>query len=242
MESKRWGKPVSKWIAAGIGAAAASYSAYALFAWRRYGRQKGTSKDRDALLDRFIPEYDVVEHHRIAVEAPADITLAVATEIDLLQSPIVKAIFKARQILMRGTMRENQGPKTLLEQVRGVGWGILAEIPGREIVFGAVTQPWVADVVFRAFPPEEFTNFCEPGFVKIVWTLRADPVDANNCVFHSETRVATTDLSARVRFRKYWSLFSAGIVLIRLLLLRTVRAQACQLRAAGSNRAVAAKR
>ena len=61
--------------------------------------------------------------------------------------------------------------------MRAMGWGVLAEIPGREIVMGAVTQPWEADVVFRPLPSAEFAAFAEPGFVKIVWTLRADPVD-----------------------------------------------------------------
>ena len=51
-------------------------------------------------------------------------------------------------------------------------------MPGREVVFGAVTQPWVTNVVFRALPPHEFAAFKEPGFVKIVWTLHAAPISA----------------------------------------------------------------
>jgi hypothetical protein len=95
--------------------------------------------------------------------------------------------------------------------VKSLGWGVLAETPGREIVFGAVTKPWEANVVFRALPPDEFAAFDEPDYVKIVWNLRADPVGPDESVFRTETRVVTTNPAARTRFRWYWSFFSPGI-------------------------------
>jgi len=103
---------------------------------------------------------------------------------------------------------------------------VLAEIPGREIVLGTVTQPWVAKTVFRAVPPQEFAVFHEPGYVKIVFTLRADPVSASESVARTETRVATTDPLARAKFRRYWSLVSPGVILIRRTLLRGLKAEA----------------
>jgi len=80
---------------------------------------------------------------------------------------------------------------------------------------GAVTQPWYADVVFRPLPPDQFAAFNEPGYVKIAWTLRADPIAQTESVFRTETRAVATDASARVRFRRYWSFLSPGIILIR---------------------------
>jgi len=61
--------------------------------------------------------------------------------------------------------------------MKALGWGVLAEVPGREIVMGAVTQPWMANVVFRALPPPSsrlLTNQSTPDR----WTLRADPIAA----------------------------------------------------------------
>jgi hypothetical protein len=104
-----------------------------------------------------------------------------------------------------------------------LGWGVLAQVPGREIVMGAVTRPWEADVTFRALPPAEFAAFAEPGFVKIAWTLRADPVGAETSVFRTETRALATDAVARARFRAYWSWASPGIALIRRLSLRPLK-------------------
>lgn len=92
-----------RWLAAGIGVAAASYAAYVATTWYRYGRVtgQGGGKDRDALLDRFMPTCDVREHHHVRIAAPAEITFGAATEMYLQQSPIVRGIFKARQWIMR---------------------------------------------------------------------------------------------------------------------------------------------
>jgi hypothetical protein len=99
-------------------------------------------------------------------------------------------------------------------------------VPDREIVVGAVTQPWLGDVVFRALPPAEFAAFHQPGFVKIAWTLRADPAGERGSIFRSETRVIATDADARARFRWYWARFSPGITVIRRLMLGPVKAEA----------------
>jgi hypothetical protein len=114
----------------------------------------------------------------------------------------------------------------LLAHVLALGWGVLAEVPGREIVVGAVTKPWEADVVFRAMSAHEFASFREPGYVKIAWTLRADPLDDDACVFRTETRAVATDAFARATFRRYWAVFSPGIALIRRVSLGPVKQEA----------------
>jgi hypothetical protein len=103
---------------------------------------------------------------------------------------------------------------------------VLAEIPDREVVLGAVTRPWDANPVFRPLPPQEFARFHEPGYAKIVWTLRADPINATESIARTETRVATTDLTARKAFRRYWSLVSPGVEVIRWVSLRLVKREA----------------
>ena len=84
----------------------------------------------------------------------------------------------------------------------------------------------MANPVFHGVPPDEFAAFDEPGYVKIVWTLRADPISATESVFRTETRATTTDPAARRAFRRYWSLASPGIFLIRRMMLRPLKAEA----------------
>jgi len=81
-------------------------------------------------------------------------------------------------------------------------------------------------VKFRALPPDEFAAFNTPGFAKIAWTIRAEPLGLATSRFYTETRVATTDPEARKRFRRYWTLVSPGVQLIRRESLRLVRADA----------------
>jgi hypothetical protein len=114
----------------------------------------------------------------------------------------------------------------LVEDMKKIGWGVLAEVPGREVVMGAVTEPWEADVVFRPLPPDEFASFRTPGSVKIAWTLRADPAVAHQSIFRTETRVWPTDSVARRKFRRYWTLVAPGIIAIRWLLLAPLKAEA----------------
>jgi len=51
--------------------------------------------------------------------------------------------------------------------------------------------------------------------VKIVWSLRADAIGAQESIFRTETRAVATDDLARLTFRRYWALVSPGIALIR---------------------------
>jgi len=66
----------------------------------------------------------------------------------------------------------------------------------------------------------------DPDQVKIVWTLRADPVDSAHSIFRTETRAVATDADARRKFRRYWSFLSPGIIVIRWMSLGPLKADA----------------
>jgi hypothetical protein len=205
----------------------AAYAGVAAAAWWRYGSSRAAAgADADPLLDRFMPVFDVVERHHITVNAPASVTLQAAGEMDLEQSNITKAIFRARALVLGGAPADPLRPRGLLAMTRSLGWGTLHEVPGREIVMGAVTKPWQSDVIFRPLPPEQFKAFDDPDFVKIVWTLRADPLGDSTSVFRTETRAIATDQQARRKFRRYWALVSPGIFVIRLLSLMPLKVEA----------------
>jgi hypothetical protein len=221
-----WG---ARAVAIALGAAVGGYASFAATAWYRYGHpSKPDEQERDDLLDRFMPVYDVVERHHIAVAAPAPITFAAARDQDLLRLPLVRTIFKARELVMGATPDDRPQPRGLLAATLALGWGVLAEVPGNEVVVGAVTKPWEANVTFHPLPPEEFPAFSQPGFVKIVWTLRADPADEHASIFYTETRAVATDEEARARFRRYWAFASPGIGLIRWLSLQPLKREAEQ--------------
>ena len=204
-----------------LGAGALAGIGYVGRTWSRYGKPSRRGPE-DCVLDELMPSYEVREVHETKIAAPADVAFAVAQEMDLQQSPLVQAIFTGREVLMGGS-RVPRKPKSLLSEVTALGWRVLFEAPGRHLVMGAVTQPWEPDVKFRGLPPDEFISFSEPGYAKIAWTLVAEPAGPSACVFRTETRVTTTDSESRRKFRKYWSLVSPGVLLIRREMLRLVR-------------------
>lgn len=215
---------VGRIVAGGAGALALLGFGYLARNWYNYGKVS-TAGTADPLLDRFMPKYEVREYHEVRVAAPVDIAFEAARAMDINRSPIVRGIFRARQLALRG--EEAVAPsRPLLDETLALGWAVLAEEPGREIVMGAVTQPWLANVRFEGLSPNEFAAFDRPAYVKIAFTLAASPVDAGSSIVRSETRVATTDAYARERFRRYWTLVSPGVRVIRLESMRLVRADA----------------
>ena len=219
--------PALRCLAAGAGLATAVYATRATFTWLQYGHPPAPDTgETDPLLDEFLPAYEVVERHQLRVAAPAAIALAAACDMDLAQSAVIRGIFKGRERILGAQPDKVRSPRTLLAWAQELGWAVLAEIPDREVVLGAVTRPWDANPVFRPLPPQEFAGFREPGYAKIVWTLRADPINATESVARTETRVATTDQAARKKFRRYWSLVSPGVEVIRWLSLQLVKREA----------------
>ena len=174
-------------------------------------------------IERFIPAWDIRTYHETIIQAPASTVFAVAEHFDLQSIPLVKAIFWLRGKILGSTSTSARRPVGLVEETKSLGWGELSKRTGRELVMGAVTQPWVADVKFATVQPDEFLGFAEPDQVKIVWTLEAVPIEPTLTLFRSETRVRATDAAARARFLKYWRFARFGIELIRRLHLPALR-------------------
>jgi hypothetical protein len=223
----------SKLLIAGLGLASATYATYAGLTWLRYGKPKPSNSDNvDPALDAFMPGFDVVDRFQVRIKAPPDVSLAAVERINLTSSRLVRAIFKAREWILRSKPDDFQRPTGFTSEMKSLGWVALKEIPGRELVFGAATKPWEANPVFRSIPAEEFLAFKEPDFVKIALTLRADPDGDSHTMFRTETRAVATDAEARRKMRWYWSLLSPGIIAIRRILLPRIKAEAEQPRLA----------
>jgi hypothetical protein len=220
-------KTTTACLAGGAALAALGYAAYATAAWTHYGHppRARRSDEEDPLLDGFMPLYDVVERHYVHVAAPAALTLDAARALDAQDSCIIRAVFRGRELMFRSERDEAPPPKGLLAGALAIGWGVLAD-EEHEIVLGAVTRPWEPNPVFRDLVPRDFAGFAEPGYVKIAFTLRADPIDEVSSIFRSETRAIATDMEARARFRKYWAMVSPGVALIRRAMLAPIKTNA----------------
>lgn len=175
-----------------------------------------------SLLDPYIPVFDILERHSIRIHAPPERVFAAACDIDIDRIWLSRMIFRLREFLFGSHAPEPNLPQGFIAKMKALGWGVLSEAPGRAIVMGAVTQPWEANVRFRAITPAEFARNADPGLVKIAWSLWVE-AEGTETVLRTETRAVATEGASRRRFRKYWWLVSPGIRLIRRAILRSVR-------------------
>lgn len=177
------------------------------------------------LIDQVLPTFDVRDEHQIhiAVE-PAQVYAAFPT-LDFTRSRFVRTLFAIRSLpsRLRGGTPQAPGPQPFLPSMLAIGWRVLEETPGRELVAGAVTRPWAPEVRFQGLPAPDFAAFAEPGFTKIAWNLAVRPAARGGTIASGQTRVLCTDAAARRRFERYWLVFGVGIRWIHRALLRLLK-------------------
>jgi len=184
------------------------------------------------LLDTFLPIYDCNEVHSITVRASASDVFAAIKELTPSElSLLVHILFAIRTLptrFMRTYRKPLQSEKPILEQIVGVSFLHLAEVPNRELVIGTIGQFWRLLGSTERKPaqtPQEFLAFNKPGFAKSVMNFRL--IEENNCVrVITETRIQALDASARRKFALYWKLVYPGSALIRVLWLRAIKRRA----------------
>ena len=199
-----------------------------LMGWRARPRPAAPG----TMIGRFVPLADVCEYHEARINAPADVVMQAARALDLSSLPLVRTLFSVRSRLLRGApARRLPRPAIgLVAEMEAMGWSCLAERPGLEYVAGAAARPWLADASFRPIPATDFAAWGEPGFVKIAWSLEAEPLSAETTLFRTQTRAVATDETTRRRFLRYWRLVGPGVVLIRHQMLQSLKQEAERLR------------
>lgn len=184
------------------------------------------------LLDQFLPEYDLSIVHADVFRAPPAECYEAALEMDLFQAPLARVLLGLRALPQRvaGTLR-GRGKGTVpaaswdtfrLKDMVGLGWILLGESPGAEVVLGQVSRPWKSVAASADAPttPTQFTGFGQAGYAKIAAGLRVDPYGAGSSILTVETRVAITDETSLRRFRRYWALIGPFSSVIRRMALR----------------------
>jgi hypothetical protein len=119
--------------------------------------------DPQLLLDQFLPRYDLAVAHAHVFRVPPAECFRAASEVDLFRAPLVRALLDLRGLPQRlvGTLR-GRGRAAApgasratfrLKDMVGLGWTVLGETPGSEMVLGQVSRPWKAVATSTGSPP-----------------------------------------------------------------------------------------
>jgi hypothetical protein len=155
------------------------------------------------LLDEALPEFDYRSRHdRHVLASPEDVARAVERyQLGRDSSSLVRLLFRLRGLrIPSGSLRD---------ALAGLGFSVLAERPGEEVVVGTIGRFWALrerDYLERPRGLEDFHAFSPPGWAKGAMNLRVEARDDGSSTLVTETRVLCVDDHARRRFAPYWTL------------------------------------
>lgn len=183
------------------------------------------------LIDDELAVYDLAVTEHTVIDADAGAVYRAARDLDFLEvrSPLLTASLFVRGLPARLSGRSVPAPPELRLSSEGTGlpgWVFLGEVPGRELVFGAVGRFWSPDIVWKDVPAERFADFDEPGWGKVACHLLVRPDGPGRAVLSYECRTATTDQAAHRAMARYWTVVRPFVSHIMRATLRTVAAHA----------------
>jgi hypothetical protein len=195
------------------------------------------------LIDRFLPRHDFAVAHAVVLPVPPEECWAAARRVDFLRNPIVRVLLAGRALPLRvaeivapaqrasGTVAEALHAFRLDDMPR-LGFVLLGEEPGVEVVYGQVSRPWKAAASEGPrVDPVRFGEFRTPGFAKIVFALSVISRGGGWSILVLETRVGLTDAESLRRFRCYWRVIGPFSNVLRRVVLRMIAAEVRRSRA-----------
>lgn len=170
-----------------------------------------------ALIDEWLPEFDVVERHDAALPLEPDRALALALSTPAAPDSVVRAL-----IAVRGMAASGETIERFFVAHRFV---VLAETETEWVIggIGAVWRP--RGGLVHLADAEEWRIAAVPGTIKAAVSFRADPIPGGSRLT-TETRVKATDARAHRAFRLYWLAVGPFSALIRRRWLRVIQAEA----------------
>jgi hypothetical protein len=178
------------------------------------------------LIESFAPNPDAMEIHKLEIAAAHETVYRVLWTADLGGSPLTKGLMALRSLPERilYPRRRHRPPKKItLQALVEAGFGLLAEDPGHEIVFGIAGRFWRPMSNILPFNQKYFQGPVPSGLARAVLNFSVQGVGPDRTLLSTEPRVVCGDPVSRWKFRAYWAVIRPFSGLIRLVMLRTIK-------------------
>ncbi len=185
------------------------------------------------LLDEQMPRFDATIVRHELIDAPPGRVWDELVALDLTdigrRQPLARAMMAARGApdALRRRIRHLPAPpppeRLPLVEPERIGWMLLGERPGRELLLGGIGHFWTPTVRWRDVPADRFAAFDEPGWAAIAWGFHLAPAAGGRTLLVTECRTRATDPDSRRGFLRYWRLMRPFIGYIIGLSPRLIR-------------------
>jgi hypothetical protein len=184
------------------------------------------------VLDRLVPTFQAAERHSTTIAASADQVWAALAQVSTGELGRFRLLMSLRvlpgRLLGRPRLRFDAEEPLFGWAVR-FGFTILGQDAGRELVVGAIGQPWrlVGGRSVAVAGGEDFAAFDQAGYAKMAANFRLASIAGDRAIrLSTETRVACTDAASARRFARYWWLIRPASGAIRRSWLAAIKRRA----------------
>jgi hypothetical protein len=185
------------------------------------------------ILDRLVPTFQAVERHSAMIAASADQVWAALSQVTTGELRLFRLLMGVRVLpgrLVRSPRARFDADEPLLGWAVRFGFTVLGEDARRELVFGAIGQPWRlagGRGMVAVVDGNDFAAFDRAGYAKMAANFRLASIAGGRAVqLTTETRVACTDAISARRFARYWWLIRPASGTIRRSWLAVIKRRA----------------
>jgi hypothetical protein len=152
-------------------------------------------------LDDLLPAYDFSERHSRTIDREPHAVYHAFRALTPRELPLSRLLFAVRSLpgrLVGAHGLPSQVDLPLLDQFLDLGFVVLADVPGQELIAGVIGRMWRRGGGTATIAgAEEFVAFVQPGFVKAATAFRFTARGDGTTLAETETRVVATDPVAR---------------------------------------------
>ena len=184
------------------------------------------------VLDRIVPTFQASERHSTTITASPDQVWAALSQVTMGELGLFRLLMGVRMLpgrLLGSPRARFDADEPLLGWAVRFGFSILGEDVRRELVVGAIGQPWrlAGGRGMAVAGGQDFAAFDQPGYAKMAANFRLDLIAGGRATrLSTETRVACTDPSSARRFGLYWRLIRPASGAIRRSWLTAIKRRA----------------